>query len=177
MAEDLQSIILRQLDLHDGLTVQDMYKLIHQAVFGVHHLLHDEEAAHRALKEEFEELGSALPGEALLEMIDPQGIVHRLNLRPYRSKGGTPERLWEAVLLTRDGIKGTTSEFTFLWNEARRLVKLGAIPFTLRDLEVFETEVMGNGHPIVHHSESYRRANRPAYRLIAVRFLETIGRV
>lgn len=174
MSANLESIIHEQLDLHDGYTVQDLYKLIHQAVYGIHHLLSDEQAAFRALQEEFDGLGPTVPGEPLLEVIDPRGIVHRVNLRSHRSDGGVPEDLWKAVLLTRDRIRGSKSQFTSLWDEARRLIASRSVPFRLREFEEFESRTMADGHPIVHHSESYRRVNRPAYRIVAAQFLNII---
>jgi hypothetical protein len=174
MAATLERIVGEQLNLHRGCKAQDLYKLIHQAVFGIQHLLSDEEAALAALEEEFDRLDPVLPGEILLEMIDPGGKIHRVNLRPFKAAGGLVESLWKAVLLTRQEVRGSRRRFDSLWGEARRLVTVRAIPLDVKEFEEFELNIISESLPVVHHSESYRRLNSPAYRLVSSRFLSIV---
>jgi len=174
MPSSLESIILEQLRLHRGFTLQDFYKLIYQAVFGVEHLLADETKACRLLHNEFETLADALPAEPFSELIDPEGVIHRLNLRPFKASGGDPDQLFEALLLTRQQVHGTTDRFLHYWHELKGLTVSLHLPIEMDQMKAFESSFDDGDLPLVHHSESYVRMNRPAYRLIAARYLPTL---
>jgi hypothetical protein len=119
------------------------------------------------LSEEFGKVGRQLPGERLLESIDPEGTLCRMNLRPYRATGGTLESLFDAMLLTQHTVNGTRSDFFRLWREAKKLRKTRLLPFGLDEMEKFELLLQQRGLPVLHHSESYVRFNHPAYRVVA----------
>lgn len=170
----LELVILEQLDLHRGYTAVDVYKLIYQAVFGVGHLLANEKEAYTLLREEFDDLSERLQGEKLLEVINAEGTVCRMNLRPYKATGGNLDRLFHALLLTRDAVTGTKMDFLCLWNEVKELTKRHSFPFSLTDMEKFESVFQKADLPVLHHSESYERFNRPSYRVIAVEYIEDL---
>lgn len=176
MRTTLESIILEQLNLHSGYAVEDLYKLIYQAVFGVAHLLADEKEARRQLSEEFTNLTQVLSGERLFELIDPKGIIYRINLRPYKKIEGDIDRLFDAFLLTRGEVSGTRADFLCLWKEVKQLTEKLSLPFSLADINRLEPKFQNGDPPILHHSRSYIRLNRPSYRLIAVKHIEVLYR-
>ena len=175
MKTTLESIILEQLKLHSGYAVQDLYKLIYQAIFGVEHFLTDEKAAYRLLSEEFGTVEWTLPGERLLELIDPEGIVHRVNLRPYRRAGGDADTLFEAFLLTRGEVTGTKADFTRRWREATQLTEKLLLPFDVSEMRQLELKLKRGALPVLHHSSGYAERNCPSYRLIAARHLPQLA--
>jgi len=168
MARTLESIIVEQVGLHPGYAVVDLYKLIHQAVFGVGHLLEDEKEAYRLLSEEFSNVGPQLPRERLFEPIDPKGMLCRVNLRPYKAAGGTLERLFDALLLSQHTANGTRRDFLGLWRRAKKLTEVRSLPFSLNDMERFESLLQNRNLPALHHSQRYEKLNHPAYRVIAL---------
>lgn len=174
METTLEAIILGQLDMHPGYEAVDLYKLVYQAVFGVEHLLVDEREAHRSLNEELTNVTQCLPGERLFELIDPGGMIYRINLRPYKSRGGTLKRLFRALVLTRSEVTGTRANFFSLWNEAKQLAGRLLLPFSLGDLKKLEHTVQNGDLKALHHSESYVRLNHPSYRLMAVKCIESL---
>lgn len=174
MQTSFESILLEQLGLHPGFAVEDLYKLIYQAVFGLEHLLSDEKEARRALCEEFETLTQPLSGEKLLELIDPKGIIYRINLRPYKAKNGKSDRLFKVLLLSKRRVSGRREDFLSLWEEAKKLIKKLPLPFSLEDMKKLEFSFLKGDLPIMHHSESYQRLNHPSYRLIATEYIETL---
>lgn len=174
MQTSFKSILLEQLGLHPGFTVEDLYKLIYQAVFGLEHLFSDEKGAYRALCEELEGLTQPLSGEKLLELIDPKGIIYRMNLRPYKTKRGNLDRLFKVLLLTKRRVSGTRMDFLSLWEEAKKLIKKLSLPFSLEHMKKLEFSFLNGDLPILHHSKSYERLNHPSYRLVATEYIEII---
>jgi hypothetical protein len=120
------------------LRVQDAYKMLYQGEFGVGHLLGDGQGARRYLLEELATMDTADRGEDLLDPVSPDGRMVRVNLRPFRRLGFSPEALLGAMLATVAETRGDSAHFV----SVRR-----------RDL------------PVAHHSPEYAREYLPAYRV------------
>lgn len=145
--------------------VQDAYKLIYQAVFGIEHILDNHEAAKRYLAQELEAI---VAGEAdeLIENISPTGDVVRLNLRPYKLKHGNLDRLFQAMLYSAKQIKGSREDFLKLWRFFKHAVIENRLDFDSTELKAFDKKVQSENYPPMHHSPQYREANQPAYRVL-----------
>lgn len=145
--------------------VRDAYKLIYQAVFGVAHILEIPDRAKAYLEQEIAGVDSSTT-EKLIEVISVSGDVVRLNLRPYKFYNGDPDLLFDAMVQSAKAIDGSNERFLVLWEEFKRAVENGKLNFDVEQMRLFDEEIKKAGYPAVHHSEAYREANLPAYRVL-----------
>lgn len=102
------------LDWHLGrypsLRAEDIYKLVHQSVFGPGHIIRDEASARQALESECAELGRRCCMQATdaTEPLDPEGRLVRVNLAPLRDVADAVDRLFSVLVAPAAG-DGTCS--------------------------------------------------------------------
>ena len=102
----------------------------------------------------------------LIENISLLGEIVRLNLQPYKFRNGDVDQLFQAMIKSVRNISGQQKEFVKLWNEFKRAVLDGKLDFDLDELTLFDAKVKSQNYPAMHHSEGYRIANNPAYRVL-----------
>lgn len=141
----------------------DVYKLLYQGAFGVGHLMHGE--AQRHLRSEAEGLDlDEQPDEQLIEEISIDGDKVRVNLRPYIRRKLPLDKLFEAMRASNT--ENGADEFLRAWNTFRTLVDRDRLNFPKEDIEAL-SQGLGLGEiPARHHSEAYRKAYSPAYRVV-----------
>ena len=173
----LERLVREHVRVHRGLGVRDVYKLLFQGVMGVGHVLGDREGAWRWLVEEFGgvDVGEFL-GEPLLEDVSVDGGVVRVNLRPFKRRGLSLDRLFEAMLISAERIRADKDRFVRLWNRFMELVREGRLDFDYEALVEFDGVVRARGYPPVHHSRAYAEANKPAYRVVQKKTYQEILR-
>ena len=155
---------------------RDYYKLIHQSVFGVGHLIASRQGARDYLDRETSglEIGpvDGSPVEPLLEPLDPAGSMVRVNLRPFvasvRSSGRTEDLdgLIDAMMETARTVRGDPSLFDSRFGALQALVSTGAIALDEAEIAALERRARDQHYPVVHHSDAYRQAYSPAYRVV-----------
>jgi len=168
------------------LRAQDIYKLVHQGVFGPGHIIASAAAARRALEGEMTALkveGQKLrakrqnPDEELLEPIEPGGRLVRVNLRPLaatqckvqnaRCKMRDTGWLVAAMVESVRRVQGDPEQM-----RRRLAVAIGwcreNLPLQAVELMKIAVETGATGFPALHHSSAYARAYRPAYRVMLV---------
>lgn len=161
---------IKHARLHPSVRPQDMIKLCYQAAYGAEHLLEDLTAAKEYLDKEFSNLSS---GSSLLyEYISPSFC--RVNLYAWKVHGLPSERLFQMFADSVSIPPNGKTEFSDLLKEVRKLSSAGVMPFSLdewnRDVEAY---LQAGGGP-VHHSNEYRAAEQPAYRLVHTSFVSDI---
>ncbi len=161
MAED---ILLEHFARYPGMEPQDAVKLLYQREFGPAHMLRDPKGALTALRREMTGLGEPLSGERLYEPIG--GGLCRLNLRPCLSKGISAEDICALCLETAEGMRGDEKRFRQALRVLQRLAEEEETPFDAAALDIFLARYPARPCP-VHHSDAYRAAYRPAYRLVS----------
>jgi hypothetical protein len=162
------------------LRAQDIYKLVHQGVFGPGHIIASAAAARRALESELAALevkGQKARAkrqnsdEEVLEPIDPKNRLVRVNLRPWgRSPCGDSPRgaagwLAEALVESARRVKGGPEQMKRRLAAAVRWCRRN-LPRQAAELERMAAQAGESGFPAFHHSPAYKRAYRPAYRVI-----------
>ena len=162
----LLQIIQDQLRRRSGFKVEDIYKMVYQATCGGDHLLSNKSKAKKMLREEWDTLDKIQKGEPLLEVIDPLGQVLRVNLRVYRKIGGAPKKMFDVFVQSAKEFKKDQRRLIRYWQIIMEMVEKGEILFSRDVLEDFLIDVGKKDFPVVHHSESYTDANRPAYRVV-----------
>lgn len=172
---DLPTLLNLHFSWYPLMELRDVYKLLFQGVMGAEHLMPSREEYTRYLEGEFTPLQPD-PAERLLEPVRPDGVLFRLNLRPYKARQEGIGQLIPYLLETANVVTGTKSQLQSMWAEFTRLCREGQIPqFDAASIDQFNRWLEGIDYPALHHSESYGRLYKPAYRLIAGKFTTYLG--
>jgi len=165
--------LLRQhLASHPEARAQDLYKLVYQGTMGAEHAVPDPQAAERGL---VRELDSVEPdaAEPLTEPCDPNGVLLRVNLRPFKARGGSAAALARAFVQTAEDFEPNPAVL------AQLLEKLGSAdlgnPAAEAELRAFRPMVLQLDYPALSHSDAYREAYHPAYRVVLARLVPGLG--
>ena len=160
----IQDVLLEHFARYPLMEPQDAVKLIYQHVFGPEHMMRDKEKALAFLRQEMAELQAPRAGEALYESIG--GGLCRLNLRPCAARGIPAEDICRLFLETADGMTGDEKRFRPAIHALQELAEAGETPFEPVLLDLFLVRYPHKPQA-VHHSEAYRRAYAPAYRVVS----------
>jgi hypothetical protein len=157
----------------------DIYKLIHQGVFGPGHIVSSAEAARRAIEDEVRRQKSEgrMQGEteSAVEEIDPDGWFVRVNLRPLCAGPGFDTARLAAVLFESAGTPvGDAAQMRQRLLDATGWCAV-ALPGAAVLLDEIARAAVPAGWSPRHHSEAYRRAYRPAYRVARRDLFEASG--
>ncbi len=157
--------------------IEDGYKWVYQATRGNGPGLATEQTLRHELRREWASLGQPLPGEEIWEPLRADEKIGRLNLRPFRARGGNMENLLAAFLQSAKDFPGDQTgkgfmdddeaEFHISWNtlgmtvESRPAGKLNWPEW--RRLDEATTP---KHYPAINHSAIYEQAHHPSYRLV-----------
>ena len=160
--QELTSILLTHAHRYPKMEPRDAVKLIYQNEFGGGHLITDEDACLQYLRREYEAT-EQVPGAPLMESIG-NGIV-RINLSALDAHGYTPEQLCRVFIRSAATHTGNRESFLAKLTILTALTQEGSMPFSPEALEAYLEDYAKAGYPPVSHSESYRAAYHPAYRV------------
>ncbi|MBN1542850.1 hypothetical protein JW992_11945 [candidate division KSB1 bacterium] len=152
--------------LYPQAQLQDLYKFIHQAALGNGHALVNGESARRRFDKEWQELGNPIDAEPERVALNPDGVLVRVNLRPYRRRGGDRCALFAAFVETASAYSGSRQKLVEFWTIAEILCRDGRLPYSLPNMKHFFLKMQEKGFPAQHHSAGYRRTYHPAYRVV-----------
>ena len=157
------------------LQITDIFKFLYQSSFGCGHMVSSEESAIAFIREEYAAMSSrqsvkteTLDGaysRAHLSWLDEGLGAHTLGKLFYRSAKEEPNGEKDLILKL---------------DIARELVAVGALPFSHRTFDELLSKWQADSFSAVRHSEEFRAAYAPAYRVIAneyVKFLPLLARI
>lgn len=170
--ENLLQIIRKQIVLYSKFEVQDLYKLCYQITQGGVHYIHEMASARHDLSVEWRSLKDPFFHEPLIENIDPKHKLIRVNLRPFKEQGGTPEQILNLFERSLKAVIPDEKRLEGYWNAATEMVEAMELPFTKHAIYTFWETMKENGFPHVRHSRPYRRIHKPAYRLVLLKYWE-----
>ncbi|MBE6679549.1 MAG: hypothetical protein E7598_03405 [Ruminococcaceae bacterium] len=154
----MRKYLLKQIELHPSIRPRDVVKMCYQATFGAEHLLFDTAKAREMFFAEFDAVKpSALP---LFEQISPDFC--RVNLAAWKKNNLDGEWLFKMFLLTAATRHGTDEELLRCLESVKDFL-LG-----------YGEEYLSGGIRAVHHSEEYRAAECPSYRVVSMRLTRLI---
>ncbi len=168
-AAPLQALMADQMATHPGLAVSDLLKLLQQASLGAEHAVTDSAAVRQWMQREWADLGPG-PEVPLIEPLGDPGEYVRINLRPWRDRGGDPDSLTERFLATAR-VVGDTTRLICAVDQALDAARRGLLPLSADSLAAASKAWQAAGFPAMHHSTAYEARYRPAYRVIARRLL------
>jgi hypothetical protein len=169
--EPLEQILTNHFTRAPFMQAQDLYKLLHQATLGSQHAINDEKVARSWLERELVEMGVG-PEDPLLDPLPPDGSIVRVHLRPYLQAGKNPETLLQAFIRTANDWRGSSEKLIQVGAAAARLAHTERWSIQPEEIEAFFEEMESQDFPAVHHSEIYQQYYHPAYRVVAMQFLE-----
>jgi len=160
----VKALIKTHLELRPLAQPQDIYKLLFQGVFGVSHIISDktwerllDEAKRISLDDDVV--------DPLVEPVCPYASMIRVNLRPYLKAGGDLEDLYQAMMETASYV-GSSSVFRRYWAQFKELT-LEELNFNWMDIEAIDETIRRVGVNPLHHTQIYRDAYHPAYRVVS----------
>lgn len=158
-----RDILLHHAARYPAMRPCDAVKLLYQSACGGGHLIADPLQALRRLRQEMAPLS---PDDGpLAEEIG--GGFGRLHLRAAKREGLSPETVGALFVRSAREARGGVLRLT----ELEALTRAGEMPFGSAELEEYLAEYRAAGCPMVSHSEAYRAAYRPAYRVIETRYI------
>jgi hypothetical protein len=166
-------LLARHLRRYPAMQLDDIYKLLHQAALGPGHAVTNPAAARKRLDEEIAALDREGDTGEGPDIISPDGRLARVHLRPYLAAGGSVDALNRAFVDTANTYAADPDKLVRFCGCLGDLAQSGAIPFERADLEQYFAGIAQDGYPAVHHSEAYRHAYHPAYRVVAVDRLQS----
>lgn len=154
--------VKEQLRLHPSTQPRDVIKMCYQAAKGAEHLLMDTARARAYFDQEY----TATPADdtqPLFEAISDD--VCRVNLAAWKASGLPAEWVFRMFVRTASVPMGGAELLEQYIKEAAA-VAASALPGWEEALAAWQEA----GMPAVHHSDSYRAAEKPAYRIVNGRF-------
>ena len=152
--------------------LDDIYKLLHQAALGPGHGVKDAAAAHAWLEKEAAELGAG-PAEPIRDIISPDGRLARVHVRSWLAARGSLDDLNRAFVETANNYPPSPEKLGKFCGCLGDLAAAGGIPFTQQDVLAYFDRIAQASYPVVHHSRIYSETYKPAYRVVAIDYLQS----
>ena len=152
--------LLRHCEQYPLLQVQDVFKFIHQSAFGCEHLVTDLAAVTDYIKKEADENRQAV---SEIEPLD--GDFCRVHLGCL-ADGIAPETLGQLFYLSAQKSENGTTAAQEKIKALLSLTEEQKVPFSVAEIQSFASGWQQNGFCALRHSESFRKAYAPAYRVI-----------
>ena len=170
MPSTTRDLLISHYAAYPRLEVADIFKFIFQSAFGCEHLVSSEERALNYIKAELERIKDE-SSEPRIDALD--GDYSRVYLSCLNDNV-TPEVLAKYFCLSAkvepDGKERLLEKIAV----ARDLIADGTIPLSLSDFDELHAKWREAGYPAIHHSESFREAYHPAYRVIANEYVNML---
>lgn len=149
------------------LTVQDLVKALYQSEFGCGHFVTDRARGLQWLLDEEHSLAAA-ERESELPFVEPLGDAYvRAHLSGIKKEGLAPETLFALFVSSAQAPAGDMTRFSEALNHLEMMIENHALPLEqAEDAQRFLNEYRRAGCPPTHHSEQFRAAYAPAYRVI-----------
>ena len=158
---ELKQILRAHAKRYPQMQPTDAVKLIYQNEFGGGHLIRDEESCLRYLRSEYASIEKD-PHMPLRESIG--NGISRVNLAPLEESD--LEQLGCDFIRSAASHRGNPESFLEKLSVLNELVSQGVFSFSAGELDAYLEAYARAGYPAVSHSEIYRSAYHPAYRIV-----------
>lgn len=147
------------------LQLQDIFKYIYQSSFGCEHMLSSYETAVDYIRKEYE---NAVFSLQLSDKLD--GEYSRVHFSVLQ-QGLRAETFAKLFYLSAKKEANSKAELKKKIAAVKELVTDAILPFSAAELEKELERWHKNGYSAVHHSDAFRLAYKPSYRVIADEFV------
>ena len=158
---ELEMILKAHAKRYEKMEPTDAVKLIYQNEFGGGHLIRDVESCMNYLYREYaavEKSSKPLRPEAI-----GNGMV-RVHLAGVQEE--ELEKLGQNFIRSAAIHTGSMDAFLEKLKVLRMVTEQGCFSFDISRLDAYLREYGAAGYPVVSHSEAYRKAYAPAYRVV-----------
>lgn len=145
-----------------ALRPEDLLKALHQSVFGCGHFVTDEAAGVRLLREEL----AALTDGSRPDIEPLDGGFCRVHLGYLAKSGLKPETLFRLFALSAETPCGDTAQLEEKLEVLLALAREGRLPISEEEAASAAARWRDEGFPACRHSEPFRAAYAPAYRVV-----------
>ena len=164
--KDTHNSLLAHCSKYPQLQVQDIFKFIYQSTYGCEHMVTNEEKVVEFISKEKSTLPECYSN--LLDALD--GDYTRVHLS-FLKKGLKASTLGKIFIKSSFESHDSLQELKRKIQIAKNLVHEGLIPVSIEDFDTAEEKWANEGYPAIHHSEKFRDAYHPAYRVISNKFI------
>lgn len=164
----MKDILLTHAARYPKMEPTDAVKLLYQSEFGGGHLIKNEEACLKYLHTEYESTPQRMDAP-LLE--DIGNGIFRVSLAALDAHGYSPVTLGQDFIRSSSISRGNLQHFRQQLQLLRELTRAGQMPFSPAELECYLLGYEKAGYPAVSHSDAYREAYHPAYRVVDAQHL------
>ena len=162
-----------QISAHPAIQPQDIIKLCYQAAYGAEHLLSDMDGARRYLQQEYDE--TPVSSELDAPLWEPiSEAVCRVNLAGWKREDLPLEWLFRMFAASCSGKAGDEAALNDRLTRAEAVLQTAKVGFSMEDWKKALAAYRKAGMPAVHHSEIYREAEHPAYRIVRTSLLRLL---
>ena len=159
----MNQILITHHARYPAMEIQDMVKLAYQSEWAGGHMIADPAGSLKGLEAECRGLDSS-PGREAFEDIG-SGLC-RLYLNAPDRRELSLSTVNGFFVNTANANKGTIQGFAEKLDALRQCCGKGELPYPVAELDAYLTEHKRRGYPPVHHSQAYRAAYAPAYRVV-----------
>jgi hypothetical protein len=168
----INQLLSQHFARYPRMQLDDIYKLLHQAALGPGHAVNDADVARAWLEKEAAELGAG-PVEPEKDVISPDGKLVRVHLRSWVTAGRSLDDLNRAFVETANSYPPSRERLEKFCGCLGDLAAAGGIPFAQEEVAQYFDRIAQASYPVVHHSKTYTDAYKPAYRVVAIDYLQS----
>ena len=163
---DVRRALTKQLETYPASTVQDVYKTFYQDRFGAEHMIRDTAAVRRYLSYELEVAASDSIPNPYYEPTGAEGRFVRVFLRGVNEGLITEEELLDAFLKSAKPTAQPEQTWAEQWAQILACLDKNQLEQLDPDSVLPELQTAAETERAVHHSNSYRQAYHPHYRIV-----------
>ena len=163
---DVRRALTKQLETYPASTVQDVYKTFYQDRFGSEHMIRDTAAVRRYLSYELEVAASDSIPNPYYEPTGAEGRFVRVFLRGVNEGLITEEELLDAFLKSAKPTAQPEQTWAEQWAQILSSLDKTELEQLDPDSVLPELQTAAETERAVHHSNAYRQAYHPHYRIV-----------
>ena len=169
--DSIQEAITRQLQEFPQSHLQDIYKSFYQSCFGAEHLITDTASVRAYLREEIATAATDTVVNPYYEPTGANGHFVRVYLRCVTENYITEKQLSDAFLRSARPLQRTEAWHRLWQDEIVPAARKAGLVFSQEELDELTSASRQDG--AVRHSDGYRNAYHPHYRIVERRIFET----
>ncbi len=147
--------------------IEDAYKWLFQAALGGEHAVTDDSGPRQWLNNEWPTLTEPKPNEPERQKLTPDGKLIRVNLRPYRARGGDQEFMLAIFVASAQQFYAKKSLFVKEWKALGTKLQQNKVQaLTYNAWQHLDQAAKKQNYPAIDHSRAYEKQYDPAYRVV-----------
>ncbi len=164
--ESTEKLLICHTEAYPKIQIRDIFKFIYQSSFGCEHMLSEVSHAVEMIGSEYD----SLPADRA-DMTTPlDGDFYRVDLSLLDS-GLTAETLGKIFYMSSKCEAEGFPKLLRMLDVADKLIREDKLPFSQGEFASAKDDWAAHGYPAVHHSDVFRKAYKPAYRVISKKYV------